>query len=546
MKNLKLLPFFICILLSFSTLAKSVNFKLLNIIDRTGEINIERNAHKDHTRANTENIVNLIKIGKDFKQISKQYSLQIVNKLNNGEVLTGAEIATLDLFMKTLLIVTDKNMELGKLYYLSLEEKMYYPNNTQRTKENMIWLTGYLNVFDLFTSAYDHYFSEGKVRRILKDIYRVRAKEVPSLKKLKASVKLINDKKFKEFLKSKTLEVYANRIPMLQEMDVTLTRQIAQFEMLPISTEIQKRSYPRMKLWSFWDSIVRVFNNFTNFVSGVFGNIVGSVRWRHGYLYDHYWAHNYMMENLKPLDIIAEKTPFALTDLFIPGHFGHIAVYLGTEEQLREIGMWSHPKIIPLQSEIRKGNTILESIRPGSRMVSLREFMEIDEITIVRQPNLLKNRDLYEKVFIGAIDQLDKKYDFNFDVHTLEKVVCSEVPYHAFGHIKWPTSYVFGRYTISPDEVISLAYYDNSPVKFEMAVIANKAKKVRHISLEEMGKNLSFRKNSKRSKQLGKASFDKKQKKCKTYRRKNHQDHGPEWKYVKSCKTVYQQMVYGQ
>jgi len=533
-------------LLTFSTLAESVNFRIMEIIDRTGEINVERNGMKDHTRSNTENIVAMNKIGVDFKKISKDYSLHIVNKLNNGDVLTGAEIATLDLFMKGLLIVTDKNMELGKLYYLSLEEKMYYPNNIQRTKENMIWLQGYLNVFDLFTTAYDHFFSEGKVRRILKDIYRVRAKEVPALKKLKATVKLINEKKFKDFLKQKTQEVYASRVPMLQKMDITLTRLVAKFEMSTITTEIQKREYPRMKLWSFWDSIVRVFNNFTNFVSGVFGNIVGSVRWRHGYLYDHYWAHNYLMENLKPLDIIAEKTPFALTDLFIPGHFGHIAVYLGTEEQLREVGMWSHPKVIPLHADIRAGKTILESIRPGSRMVSLRDFLEVDEITLVRQPGLLSNPDLVEKVYVGAIDQLDKKYDFNFDVHTLEKVVCSEVPYHAFGHIKWPTSYLFGRYTITPDEVISLAFYDNSPIKYDMAIIANKKKKVTHISLEEMGKNLSFRKNSKRSKETGKITFDKKDKRCKTYRKRNRHNSGPKWKYVKSCKTVYTPMVYGQ
>jgi hypothetical protein len=546
LKSLKLLPLLAGLLFSVSALGVSVNYKLLQIIEKTGEINIERNGQIDHTRANTENVVKLIKIGKEFKAVSKDYSLHIVNKLNNGEVLTGAEIATLDQFMKALLIVTDKNMELGKLYYLSLDEKIHYPNNTLRTKENLIWLTGYMNIFDLYTKAYDQYFSEGKVRRILKDIYKTRKKDLPALERLNVVVKMLNDKKFKSFLKDKNAEVYAARVPMLQKMDVTLTRLVAQYEMHQITTEVKTRKYPRIKLWSFWDSIVRVFSNFTNFVSGVFGNIVGSVRWRHGYLYDHYWAHNYLMDNLKPLDIIAEKTPFALTDLFIPGHFGHIAIYMGTEEQLREIGMWSHPKVIPLHKDIRAGKTILESIRPGSRMVSLREFLEIDEITLVRQPGLLDNPELTEKVVVGAIEQLGKKYDFNFDVHTLEKVVCSEVPYHAFGHINWPTSYLFGRYTITPDEVISLAYYDKSPIKFSMAVISNKDRKVRHISMDDMGKNLSFRKNAKRTRVTGTPSYDKKQKQCKTYRKKNHKGNGASWKYVRKCKNVYIPMVYGQ
>ncbi|OIQ17083.1 MAG: hypothetical protein BM556_12770 [Bacteriovorax sp. MedPE-SWde] len=546
MQKLKLIPLLLCMLLGLTAQANSTNFKILDIIDRTGEINVERDASKDHTGINTLNVVKLTKLGNEFKKISKDYSLHIVNKLNNGDVLNGAELATLDLFMKALLIVTDKNMEMGKIYFLSMDERIYQKNNVNRTIENMIWLTGYMNIFDLYTKAYDQYFSEGKVRRILKDIYKTKKKDHPALGRLNTVVKMLNDKKFKKFMKTKTLEVYAARIPMLQKMHIDLTKLVAKFEMAQITTEIQTRKYPKIKLWSFWDSIVRVFNNFTNFVSGVFGNVVGSVRWRHGYLYDHYWAHNYLLDNLRPLDIIAEKTPFALTDLFIPGHFGHIAVYIGTEEELRELGMWNHPKVVPLHADIKAGKTILESIRPGSRMTSLRAFLEIDEITIVRQPDILENQNQYEKVFVGAIEQLNKKYDFNFDVHTLEKVVCSEVVYHAFGHVNWPTSYLFGRYTITPDEVISLAYYDNSPINYEMAVISNKEKKVRHISKSDMGKNLSFRKNSKRSKELGRDVFDKKEKVCKTYRKRNIHKSGPQWKYVRRCKNVYSPMVYGQ
>ena len=34
-------------------------------------------------------------------------------------------------------------------------------------------------------------------------------------------------------------------------------------------------------------------------------------------------------QELRPFDILFEKTPFRLTDKFIPGHFGHVAIYIG-------------------------------------------------------------------------------------------------------------------------------------------------------------------------------------------------------------------------
>ncbi|MCM8528789.1 MAG: hypothetical protein NE327_19860, partial [Lentisphaeraceae bacterium] len=49
--------------------------------------------------------------------------------------------------------------------------------------------------------------------------------------------------------------------------------------------------------------------------------------------------------------------------------------------------------------------------------------------------------------------QLGKEYDFNFDVETIDKIVCSELVYQVFTDIKWPTEKALGRHTISPDNV---------------------------------------------------------------------------------------------
>jgi hypothetical protein len=57
-----------------------------------------------------------------------------------------------------------------------------------------------------------------------------------------------------------------------------------------------------------------------------------------------------------------------------------------------------------------------------------------------------------------AFRQLGKKYDFNFDVDTTDKIVCSELAYISFPSMDWPTEETLGRHSISPDNVAQLAW----------------------------------------------------------------------------------------
>ena len=57
-----------------------------------------------------------------------------------------------------------------------------------------------------------------------------------------------------------------------------------------------------------------------------------------------------------------------------------------------------------------------------------------------------------------AFRQLGKKYDFNFDVNTTDKIACSELAYVSFPSIDWPTQKTLGRRNISPDNVAKLAW----------------------------------------------------------------------------------------
>ncbi|PCJ00678.1 MAG: Poxvirus G6 [Flavobacteriales bacterium] len=202
-------------------------------------------------------------------------------------------------------------------------------------------------------------------------------------------------------------------------------------------------------------------------VSKFFGNSVGLIESRKGKLYGKEAIRKELLKQLQPLDIILEKTPFRLTDKLIPGHFGHVAIWVGTEKELKEKGLWNHEVVKPHHHKItHKGNNetskdgylIVEALREGVKLSSLEEFMNIDDIAILR-PVFSDNVTEKEKEsLLLTFRQIGKEYDFNFDVNTTEKIVCSELAYVCFPQIDWPTEKTAGRHTISPDNVANLCW----------------------------------------------------------------------------------------
>jgi uncharacterized protein YycO len=75
---------------------------------------------------------------------------------------------------------------------------------------------------------------------------------------------------------------------------------------------------------------------------------------------------------------------------------------------------------------------------------------------VVRDQTL--NDEQRKEFLIRAFSQIGKDYDFNFDVETDKKIVCSEIVYVVFHNISWPTEKALGRYTISPDNVVAKVF----------------------------------------------------------------------------------------
>lgn len=201
----------------------------------------------------------------------------------------------------------------------------------------------------------------------------------------------------------------------------------------------------------FTSDTQRIGEGSMNTASQGFGNAVGAVAFRKGLLYGDPAIEARIRAQLRPGDIVLEKTPFRLTDRFIPGHWGHAAIWVGGEADLRAIGMWEDPLVKAHAAELAAGRGMCEALRDGVQLNALAHFLDIDDICVLRKPGL-EGAELAEHIR-RALRQLGKEYDFNFDVETADRIVCSELVYQVYTGMSWPTGQALGRWTISPDQV---------------------------------------------------------------------------------------------
>jgi hypothetical protein len=184
-----------------------------------------------------------------------------------------------------------------------------------------------------------------------------------------------------------------------------------------------------------------------------FGNFVGLVALRRGKLHGQPEWTRFVRARLRPGDLLLEKTPFRLTDTFIPGHFGHVAMHVGTEAELRALGLLDHPFIRPYRRAIEEGRTIVEALRNGTQINTLERFLDVDDLAILRpKPDRVPAAEVRQAVLL-AFAHVGKKYDFAFDANTWDAIVCSELAFQSYVRVPWSIGKVLGSYTISPDDV---------------------------------------------------------------------------------------------
>lgn len=184
------------------------------------------------------------------------------------------------------------------------------------------------------------------------------------------------------------------------------------------------------------------------------GKLSDTIKVRHGYLRDDLEMRELIRKSLKPLDLMFEQRRFVLSNLTIPGHWGHVAVWLGTKEELKAMGVWDRADFAVFRKQVEQGKNIANMRKEGVVFTSLEEFMNLDEVAVMRVSAV---QNTQAAVYPLLAEQLNKKYDFSFDAKSLGKITCTEFVSFSYGKIQWPNRTQMGRLVIAPDDMARLS-----------------------------------------------------------------------------------------
>jgi hypothetical protein len=511
---------------------------------------------------NLASFEHLLAVFNDFKQFDLPFVKNLLDKVKSEETLSGAELFALRRTITVYYKINKKILDFSRVYDLG-EFKMSKTfsdeyHNIPMIKAHLIWLTGHLVVLDHLEGMHHLiYENDGVFRRIVKsalkdksDTTEGESKTINDLIKInKYTVDIGESLKFTQQIN--LVRAISNDLKEILNEDQNNT--ISLIDTIidnPTSIKMaQGKINFTISHFFLVDSVVNVYEKVTGWLSKIFGNLAGSIRSRNGYLYNNSLLSQSLKKQLRPMDILLEKSPFTLTDKFIPGHYGHVAVYLGTKEQLIEIGMWNHPDILPYQEDISNGKIILEAVRTGVHLNSLEEFLNIDEFTLMRKEDALTNPSLLIEQVTRGMDQIGKAYDFNFDITTLDKIVCSELVYIVFGNTNWPTKYRMGRASITPDDVAEILFQKNTKYHIKNFLVSKSEDKIESVGIDYIADELEFELRTSNGDPISDRedksnSYWKKITKCYTVEENSHSNDGSNNLGRRNCNTTYKEYYY--
>ena len=159
------------------------------------------------------------------------------------------------------------------------------------------------------------------------------------------------------------------------------------------------------------------------FFSKIFGNFFGQF---HGKI-DRKTNSLLLQSQLQEFDIVWLKSLTHLTERFIPGYFGHVGVCIGND-------------------------LMIEAKRSGTKLSSVEEFSD-GEIFLIARPKELSETQK-QKIRLLLKSQVGKKYDFNFNSQSPDRIICTDVVCLSYDFVEWQTKKRGGHFSTSPDDLV--------------------------------------------------------------------------------------------
>lgn len=167
---------------------------------------------------------------------------------------------------------------------------------------------------------------------------------------------------------------------------------------------------------------------------------------------------------------------------------------VGDEKEFKKRNIWENAIVKKFHSEIQSSDTlvyhkktIVEAVTNGVRLTSLFEFLDADDIVVLRPTCVFENELDDTTAILQALLQVGKEYDFDFDVHNKDKIICSELACICFPKINWEEIRFFGKRTVSPDNIVRTCLKEN----FEIITFYHNGKECSPKKRERLIKKLT-------------------------------------------------------
>jgi len=161
-----------------------------------------------------------------------------------------------------------------------------------------------------------------------------------------------------------------------------------------------------------------------------------------------------LVDLLEPGDVIVARHDQALSNLFLPGYWPHVALHVGLPDVMDRLSIEVDE---PQRSRWKDARRVLEARKDGVLFRPIEDTLAVDAVAVLRPQ--LAAADISGAI-ANAVRHEGKLYNFDFDFFTDDRLVCTEVVYRAYegvGDIEFKLRDRGGRPTLSAEDIVRMA-----------------------------------------------------------------------------------------